>query len=188
MKKILIITIFIILLLGIWQVSYAQQKLIADYPSIEGQQPYIGMSLPALIKYIYMFALGIVGFVALLAMIIGAAMYVFSAGNPSKASDAKDRIMSALLGVLLLLASVLILRTISPDLVNFNLKLPHISSGGNGGGNNIPTEARTCFCGGAFERCYINGQTCLEQCDGYCKMMHNTWTVGLCNINTTNCP
>ena len=82
-----------------------------------------------------MFALAAVGVVALLAMLIGAVKYVLSAGNPSKASDAKDQIFSAIIGIILLLASVMILRIINPDLVTIGFTLPTISgTGGSGGG------------------------------------------------------
>jgi len=135
MKKILIITISIFFLLGIWQ-SCQGVELLLKYPKIGTSTP-TSEGLPGFIKYIYLFALGAVGIIALLSILIGAIMYVFSAGNPSKASDAKDRIMSALLGILILLAAVLILRTINPDLVNIGFELPEIkpiSPGGGGGG------------------------------------------------------
>lgn len=129
MKKLIIITISIFLFLGLWQTVQAVDLLL-DYPDIPhaGKLGEEGAStLPEVIRYIYMFALGAAGFVALLAILIGAIMYIFSAGNPSKATDAKDRIMSALLGILILLASVLILRTINPDLVNIGFVLPTIT-------------------------------------------------------------
>ncbi len=127
MKKLIIITISIFLLLGLWQTVQAIDLLL-DYPDI----PHAGKieeasTLPEIIRYIYMFALGAAGFVALLAILIGAIMYIFSAGKPDKAKDAKDRIMSALLGILILLASVLMLRTINPDLVNIGFVLPTIT-------------------------------------------------------------
>lgn len=126
MKKLIIITsiTFVFLLLGFWQ-SCRAVDLLSDYPSIPGAEtPGPGTTFPGLISYIYMFALATAGFVALVAILIGAIMYIFSAGNPSKAKDAKDRIFSALLGILILLASVLILRTINPDLVTIGFALP----------------------------------------------------------------
>lgn len=123
MKKIIIITSItsVFLFFGFWQSCQAIDLLI-DYPQIPGvETPGPGSTLPELIGYIYMFALAAAGFVALIAILIGAIMYIFSAGNPTKAKDAKDRIFSALLGILILLASVLILRTINPDLVNIGL-------------------------------------------------------------------
>ena len=127
MKKIIIITISILLLLGFWQTVQAVDLLL-DYPNIPGAGEIEEAStLPEIIRYIYMFALGAAGFVALLAILIGAIMYIFSAGKPDKAKDAKDRIMSALLGILILLASVLLLRTINPDLVNIGFILPEIT-------------------------------------------------------------
>jgi len=45
-----------------------------------------------------------------------------SAGSPAKISEAKDRIGSAILGLIIILASFLILKVINPDLIT--LKLP----------------------------------------------------------------
>jgi len=139
MKKLIIITISIFLLLGFWQTVQAVDLLL-DYPNIPGAGEIEEAStLPEIIRYIYMFALGAAGFVALLAILIGAIMYIFSAGKPDKAKDAKDRIMSALLGILILLASVLLLRTINPDLVNIGFVLPEITPATSGG-------EWTCYC------------------------------------------
>ena len=97
--------------------------LLLDYPNLPGATtPTSGDSnqITETIKYVYVFALGISGIVALISILLGAGRYIFSAGNPSKATDAKDQIFSAVLGILLLVGSVLILRTINPDLVNLN--------------------------------------------------------------------
>jgi len=125
MKKVLFITISVITLLGVWQTCQAA-KLLLDYPTISGTKLTSESSIAEIIRYIYMFALGAAGFVALLAILIGAILYITSAGNPSKASDAKDRIFSAILGIIILLASVLILGIINPDLVNIGFKLPEM--------------------------------------------------------------
>jgi hypothetical protein len=129
-KNIIFLLFLISFFIGFWQVCKAQvgQELLVDYPPIEGEQPYFGMELPELIRYIYMFALGAVGIVALIAILIGAVMYVTSAGNPDKMRDAKDRIISAILGIILLLSSVLILRLINPDLVRLGFYLEPITS------------------------------------------------------------
>lgn len=127
MKKFLPIIIFIILFVGAWQTCQAVDLLIKDYPSIPGaQSPNEASDLPNLINYIYKFALLTCGIVAFISILIGAIQYVTSAGNASKAGDAKDRITQALLGVLILLTAVVILNTINPDLVDIGFKLPEI--------------------------------------------------------------
>jgi hypothetical protein len=164
MKKLLFITILIIILLGIWQTCQAAELLL-DYPNIPRAGTLTTEStLPQIVRYIYMFALGAAGFVALLAILIGAFMYITSAGNASKMGDAKDRIMSAILGIIILLASVLILRTINPDLVNIGFKLPEIK-GGETAGN------YACYC-----CCYV-----INKCDPLSKPEYKRW----CSTNLT---
>lgn len=137
-KIIILIIPLLVLLASFGHICYAQQQLLLDYPEIASMSLTTESTLPEVIRYIYIFALAAVGVVALLSMLIGAVQYVLSAGNATKASDAKDRIFSAVLGIILLLASVMILRTINPDLVNIGFTLPTIrvpfTPGGGGGG------------------------------------------------------
>ncbi len=177
MKKLLIIfflSFSILFLFGFWQTVQAVDLLL-HYPAIP-QAGEIGeaSTFPEIIKYIYMFALGAAGFIALLAILIGAIMYIFSAGNPSKATDAKDRIMSALLGILILLASVLLLRTINPDLVNIGFVLPEITPTEGEGGEPVGLKIK-CVCahetlppviGGCYT--FANRQECIDICQSAC--------------------
>lgn len=124
MKKLLFLTIFAILLFGIWQTCFAVDLLL-DYPDVPGAQKLSEASdLPNIINYIYKFALLACGITAFISILFGAIQYVTSAGDSSKAGDAKKRITDALWGILILLSAVLILRTINPDLVSLKFTLP----------------------------------------------------------------
>lgn len=57
--------------------------------------------------------------------------YALAAGNPSGQSDARDQILQAILGLILLFGAYLILFTINPNLINLNL--PTLSSVSVGG-------------------------------------------------------
>lgn len=139
MKKILFIIIFILLLFGFWQ-SVKAVDLLLQYPDIPGaQKPGQTNDLPQIINYIYKFSLLACGVTAFVSILVGAIQYVFSAGDASKASNAKDRITQALLGILILLAAVLILRTINPDLVNLSFSLPETTMPNT-------TENYKCLC------------------------------------------
>ncbi len=60
--------------------------------------------------------------------------YALAAGNPSGQSDARDQILQALLGLVLLFGAYLILFTINPNLTNLSLPtLTSVSVGGVGG-------------------------------------------------------
>ncbi|OHA84413.1 MAG: hypothetical protein A2937_01605 [Candidatus Yonathbacteria bacterium RIFCSPLOWO2_01_FULL_47_33b] len=66
------------------------------------------------------------GAIAVLMLIIRGTQYVAAGINPSAKSDAKERIMGALIGLTLVLTSYLILNSIDPRLVEFNLTLPPV--------------------------------------------------------------
>ncbi|HRH22751.1 MAG TPA: hypothetical protein PLB51_02030 [Candidatus Paceibacterota bacterium] len=76
-----------------------------------------------LVLGIYTVAIGIGSILAVVMVIIGGIKYTVMESFGAK-TDAKKQITSAFLGLVLLLGSYLILKTINKDLVNFNTTLP----------------------------------------------------------------
>ena len=121
--------------------------IVKDYPEIPGvPKPSEASSLPEYIKYLYLFGLGIVGVSALLAIVIGAFSYVTSAGSAQQASKAKDQILSALFGILLLLSAWLLLHTINPDLTKWKINLPELSTPATTPSVKSPSPVETWYC------------------------------------------
>lgn len=116
---ILIILIFFLALPGI----VLGFELQLDYPEILGKDLNEIINLPSeqqlsnLVLYLYYFFLSIAGIAAFVMIAWGGIGYLTSAGKPAAISEAKDRIFKAFLGLVILLASYLILNTISPDLL-----------------------------------------------------------------------
>ena len=79
-------------------------------------------NLPQYISTIFEFGLGIAGLLALGLIIFGAIQYTTSAGNVARQQDAKDRITSAIYGLVLLLGAFLILNVINPKLTQLELE------------------------------------------------------------------
>lgn len=69
------------------------------------------------IRLLFIYGLGLVGIVALFAFVYGGVRYMLSGGSDTGTSEGKKWMFGALAGIVLLLSSFLILRTISPDLV-----------------------------------------------------------------------
>jgi hypothetical protein len=116
--------------------EYPTKQLEVDYPAFAHTTPPTDTSagLPNYIKYIYMAAIIISGFIALLMIVIAGVRYMASVGSPSKMGDAKDQIYSAILGLAILIGSWLILTTINPQITylkeaNQSAILPDISPG-----------------------------------------------------------
>lgn len=76
------------------------------------------------IRMIFLFGLGIVGVVALFAVVWGGIRYLTSGSSETGKTEGKRWIIGALSGVVLLFSSYLILNTINPELVSF--KEPHL--------------------------------------------------------------
>lgn len=110
-----------------------------------------GESAGEFVSSFYTFALAIAGALAFGAIVYGGIKYTFAAGNPSGQSEGKDWVKSALLGLLLLAAAGLILRTINPKILNLTVgglpPLPPGSGGGPpGGGGPNPTSTTPSAC------------------------------------------
>ena len=70
---------------------------------------------------LYRFSLMAAGLLAFGMIVYAGLRYTFAAGNPSTQSDARDQILQALLGLLLLLGAFIVLTTINPGLTNLQL-------------------------------------------------------------------
>jgi len=94
------------------------RSLEIDYPELMEIHPEeTSIPLPEYVKYIFGFALWIVGIVAFGVLAFAGIRYLTSAGNASIQKDAKNQISSALIGIMILLLSVLVLSEINPELL-----------------------------------------------------------------------
>lgn len=116
--KIIILAILILLISS----SVLARPLEIDYPEFGGIDiEDTTTPIPDYVNYIFNFAIFASGFIAVGVIVFAGYDYFLSAGNPEKMSDAKSKILAALLGLLILFGSYLLLYSINPDLVSFNL-------------------------------------------------------------------
>jgi len=99
------------------------RTLEITYPQIgKGPVPQTtAFGLPDYINYIFKFAVAVIGIIIFGVLTYNGFLYITSAGRPEQMSRAKTGIFSAFLGGLLLISSVLIFRTINPQLTVMNL-------------------------------------------------------------------
>jgi len=90
-------------------------------PSPLGTQLTACAILTDMVRYFYEWGLFIGGLAVFISLLIGGFLYLTSIGNPSRMTEAKDRIFSALIGLILLFSIYLILNTINPELTVLNL-------------------------------------------------------------------
>ncbi|MDP4007110.1 MAG: hypothetical protein Q8P55_00745, partial [bacterium] len=77
--------------------------------------------LDNIVVWFYALIVGLSGLAAFVMIVWGGVQWMTSAGNPTKTSDAKDKIQKALLGLLLVLSSFLILQVINPELTSLRI-------------------------------------------------------------------
>ena len=119
MKKVILLFLIIALLIPVFASAVLHDKLLElnlDYPSFGGIDLNKDQGLAQIVAWLYAFIVGISGLAAFVMIVWGGVQWMTSTGNPTKTSEAKDRIKMALLGLLLILASFLILQVINPEL------------------------------------------------------------------------
>ena len=131
MKKAIKIFIITILLLAgssgfvLAECDPSQTELEIKLPGLEGC-----VNGPAdYLSGIYKLSLGVGVFLAAVVIVRAGIKYAISGDNATKQKDAKDDIFQAIFGLVVLFGSVIILRTINPDLTDLGKlqKLPTIS-------------------------------------------------------------
>jgi hypothetical protein len=120
MKKYLVSIILILFLL----LPTISSALELSYPTIAGYTLSLGIDINKLIAWFYYFIVSIAGLATFVMLVWGGFEWMTSTGNPARISSAKDRILSAFMGLIIILASWLILQVINPDLLL--LRLPNL--------------------------------------------------------------
>ena len=90
-------------------------------PSVTGGE--VGGNMGAYLNRIYKLGIAIAGILAVLYIVVGGFQYMLSESLFEKGAG-KERIKAALGGLILALVSWIVLNTINPDLVKFNIRLP----------------------------------------------------------------
>ncbi|MDO8601687.1 MAG: pilin [bacterium] len=99
---------------------FAATELISPIPD----QPNAGNDLGSYLKAIFTYGIGLAALIAMAQLVFGAVQYTTSAGAPSLREDAKGRMRGAIVGLILLLASVIILITLTKGFGSFSVDLP----------------------------------------------------------------
>jgi hypothetical protein len=96
------------------------------------------------------------------AIVWGGFKYIIAGGNPSGQSDAKDQVLQAIIGLLLLVGSGLILRTIDPNLLHIELGKTGVLEAPKPACTPACTGGATCVVlpGGAVGTCKVCGLDC----------------------------
>ena len=95
-----------------------------DYPvigEININYPDGNQDLNQIIMWLYYLIIGISGFSAFFMFVWGGFKWVYSAGDPNIIGEAKDKLTSAAIGILIVLSAYLILQTINPELTTLSL-------------------------------------------------------------------
>jgi hypothetical protein len=114
MRRKILILLIIVAIFGV--VSKVSALETTWPPSPFGTNLTDESALTDMVKYFYEWGIFLGGLAVLISLLIGGFLYLTSIGNPARMTEAKDRIFSAIIGLVLLLAIYLILNTINPEL------------------------------------------------------------------------
>lgn len=123
MKKVFkFILIFILLLIGTNNIALAECSSDAQ-TELEIKLPFLSGCVNGPADYlagIYKLSLGVGVFIAAIVIVMAGVKYAISGDNAGKQKEAKDDIFQAIFGLIVLFGSVIILRTINPDLADLS--------------------------------------------------------------------
>jgi len=117
-----ILTIILVSALLLPNVCFAALRLNLTYPEFAGYTLNEATDINEIVAWLYYFIVSISGFSAFAMLVKGGFMWLSSAGNPTVLGEAKDIITSAILGLILVLASFLILQVINPELTTLKIE------------------------------------------------------------------
>jgi hypothetical protein len=120
----LIVTTFLILVVVPNTASSAEEGLKLSVPIPSATSTELTTRVSSIGEYaqsIYTFGIVLAVFFAIVFIVYAAIQFVVSRGDTGKIMDARDRITSAVYGLLLLIGAVLILNTINPELTGLDL-------------------------------------------------------------------
>ena len=167
-----------------------------EFGSVDSKGYVIPGSTAAIAKYIrvvYKYAIGIVGILAAVVLMIGGVIWIVAGGNATMVGEAKAWIGASLTGLILALASYLILATVNPALVDLKTteitKVEVINSGRclTASLSNDPLALYTCVDNYTEEQCvkdnssnkWEKGVTCPTPC---CAWEQDLIATGLCKM------
>ena len=114
--------IFFFIIFGIFNFASGVLALETSWPRSPGGIDLIAnSSLAVMVKYFYEWGIAIGGLAAFFALVMAGFQYLTSTGDPGKIKDATGKIQSAILGLVLLLASYLVLNLINPELTTLRM-------------------------------------------------------------------
>lgn len=134
------------------------------YPSLPGTGTPT-FSLTRYIQYVFTFAFMVAGIIGVISIVVAGFQKLLYSGNPAKAGEANERIFNAILGIVILMTSFILLRTINPSLANLRPGAMPIQPGVYLVGPNLP--------GGPCPGQYVNDDNgCIDDShpDGYIYM------------------
>ncbi len=129
----------------------------------------------------YLFSIGASILIAVMMMMIGGVIWLTSAGNPGRISTAKEYIINALIGVVLLLGAYTIIQAVNPKLVN--LEDPNLPP--------IPSTGACLYNSEGKPRCKTDIEAyCIDTLNGQYKPKASCSDKSLCkkyNLSTFEC-
>lgn len=116
MKNLILVTILtILLIIAIAQPALADYKVEVGIPG-DNTGPGDKVKLGDYLGNLFIFLIAVAGLAGMFFIIYGGFIYMMSGSNASKVTDAKDRIIAAISGLILVICSVVLLTFINPDL------------------------------------------------------------------------
>jgi len=114
----ILIIIFFLFSISIFLASAQERGLEVQYPIMGGEEITTSTTIAEYAVYVFNFSIVLAAIIAFAVLIYGGFRYVTSSGNPIVMGDAKKWILSAIIGLALILFSYIMLNIINANFIN----------------------------------------------------------------------
>ncbi len=153
-KSFVIIGLFVLSSLPL--IAYAQGFVpLAPIPGLTDIQP-TERDLADFLNNLYKYLVGLAATLAVVMIIWGGLEYS-TQDVPGAKKNGKDRILGAILGLVLVLSPVLVFSIINPSILNLSINLPKLDTRSGGGGTNPNTQTPAETAAAIAAGCTVTG-------------------------------
>lgn len=113
-----VLLVVVAIALPLVSLAVVAPTLEVRYPDLLGVGQPSPTSLTQYVKYVFIFAYMAAGIIGVISIVIAGFQKMLYAGNAGKSKEANERIFNAILGIVILMTSFILLRTLNPSLLD----------------------------------------------------------------------
>ncbi len=122
MKKTYLLRLALVIFIGLFFCCFALHAMEIQYPEVNGVSINNETTPTVYIVYFFNLLVGLGGIVAFIVLVKAGVQFMMAGGEPGKVSEARNQMVGAFIGLIVLYSSYLILSKVNKDLIVVNVE------------------------------------------------------------------